>query len=61
MTTMTTMMTDAEKIEALQEYIMSGTDVQALQEIAKLSLGNPCDPLHAINKIATEAIQRLLA
>jgi hypothetical protein len=57
--TITPNMTDAEKIAALQDYIMSGTEMQALHEIVDLSSGNPCDPLYTIHAIATAAIQKI--
>ena len=57
--TITPNMTDAEKIAALQDYIMSGTEMKALQEIVYLSSGNPCDPLHTIHAVAISAINKI--
>lgn len=57
--TITPNMTDAEKIDALQEYIMNGTEMVALQEIVDLSSANPSDPLYTIHSVAVAAINKI--
>ena len=52
-------MTDAEKIEALQDYIFSGTEMTALQKIADLSSGNPREPICSIHAIALAALNNI--
>ena len=57
--TTTPQMTDAQTIESLRAYIMSGTEMTALQKIAHLSGGNPCEPLYSIHAVATAAIEKI--
>jgi len=59
--TITPNMTDAEKIAALQKYILDGTEMRALQKIADLSSGNPCEPLYSIHGIAISTLGKVTA